>query len=226
MTRYLKTALLAAAALLASSCIHNDIPYPVVELRIAGVEGQGFSVSENNVTSRTVTLSLDEATDIRNVRIDAVGYDAVIHSIQLDKEEVLQQIRSSRELTGTFDMRSPIYTTLSLYQDYEWTIVAEQPIERAFTVAGQIGATVIDAQKRTATAYVAKGTNLGDITVTRLKLGPADITTYSPTAEELSASGFETMRFVDATYHGTTERWTLHVEHTDLKVAFLSLIHI
>ena len=97
MTRYLKTALLAAAALLAS-CIHNDIPYPVVELRIASVEGQGFSVSENNVTSRTVTLSLDEATDIRNVRIDAVGYDAVIHSIQLDKEEVLQQIRSSREL--------------------------------------------------------------------------------------------------------------------------------
>ena len=140
MTRYLKTALLAAAALLASSCIHNDIPYPVVELRIAGVEGQGFSVSENNVTSRVVTLSLDEATDIRNVRIDAVGYDAVIHSIQLDKEEVLQQIRSSRELTGTFDMRSPIYTTLSLYQDYEWTIRAAQTIERRFSVTGQIGA--------------------------------------------------------------------------------------
>ena len=58
MTRYLKTALLAAAALLAS-CIHNDIPYPVVELRIASVEGQGFSVSETNVTSRTGTLSLD-----------------------------------------------------------------------------------------------------------------------------------------------------------------------
>lgn len=139
MTRYLKTALLAAAALLAS-CIHNDIPYPVVELRIASVEGQGFSVSENNVTSRTVTLSLDEATDIRNVRIDAVGYDAVIHSIQLDKEEVLQQIRSSRELTGTFDLRSPIYTTLSLYQDYEWTIRATQTIERRFSVTGQIGA--------------------------------------------------------------------------------------
>ena len=136
MTRYLKTALLAAAALLASSCIHNDIPYPVVELRIAGVEGQGFSVSENNVTSRVVTLSLDEATDIRNVRIDAVGYDAVIHSIQLDKEEVLQQIRSSRELTGTFDLRSPIYTTLSLYQDYEWTIRAAQTIERRFSVTG------------------------------------------------------------------------------------------
>ena len=189
MTRYLKTALLAAAALLAS-CIHNDIPYPVVELRIASVEGQGFSVSENNVTSRTVTLSLDEATDIRNVRIDAVGYDAVIHSIQLDKEEVLQQIRSSRELTGTFDLRSPIYTTLSLYQDYEWTIRATQTIERRFSVTGQIGATEIEEKNRIARVLVPSDTDLAHIEVTELKLGPADITTYSPSLEELSGSSF------------------------------------
>ena len=219
MTRYLKTALLAAAALLASSCIHNDIPYPVVELRIAGIEGQGFSVSENNVTSRVVTLSLDEATDIRNVRIDAVGYDAVIHSIQLDKEEVLQQIRSSRELTGTFDMRSPIYTTLSLYQDYEWTIRAAQTIERRFSVTGQIGATEIEEKNRIARVYVPGGTDLEHIEVTELKLGPADITTYSPSLEELSGSSFESVRFVDVTCHGITERWLLYVEPTNVKVA-------
>ena len=224
MTRYLKTALLAAAALLAS-CIHNDIPYPVVELRIASVEGQGFSVSENNVTSRTVTLSLDEATDIRNVRIDAVGYDAVIHSIQLDKEEVLQQIRSSRELTGTFDLRSPIYTTLSLYQDYEWTIIAEQQINRTFTVAGQIGAPVIDAEKRSATAYVGKDIDRSKIDVTALRLEPevyengVNTTTYSPTLEQLSGSSFETVRVVDVSCHGRTEKWLLYVLPTDRSVA-------
>ena len=218
MTRYLKTALLAAAALLAS-CIHNDIPYPVVELRIASVEGQGFSVSENNVTSRTVTLSLDEATDIRNVRIDAVGYDAVIHRIQLDKEEVLQQIRSSRELTGTFDLRSPIYTTLSLYQDYEWTIRATQTIERRFSVTGQIGATEIEEKNRIARVLVPSDTDLAHIEVTELKLGPADITTYSPSLEELSGSSFESVRFVDVTCHGITERWLLYVEPTNVKVA-------
>ena len=218
MTRYLKTALLAAAALLAS-CIHNDIPYPVVELRIASVEGQGFSVSENNVTSRTVTLSLDEATDIRNVQIDAVGYDAVIHSIQLDKEEVLQQIRSSRELTGTFDLRSPIYTTLSLYQDYEWTIRATQTIERRFSVTGQIGATEIEEKNRIARVLVPSDTDLAHIEVTELKLGPADITTYSPSLEELSGSSFESVRFVDVTCHGITERWLLYVEPTNVKVA-------
>ena len=114
MTRYLKTAFAAAAALLAASCIRNDIPYPVIELRIANVEGPGFTVSENNAASRVVTLALDEATDIRNVKIDAVTYDAVIHSVELDKAEILKQVRSSRELTGTFNLLSPIYTTLSL----------------------------------------------------------------------------------------------------------------
>lgn len=219
MIRYLKILFAAAAALLAASCISNDIPYPVVELRIANVEGAGFSVSENNVTSRVITLSLDEATDIRNVKIDAVTYDAVIHSIQLDKAELLKQVRSSQELTGTFNLLSPIYTTLSLYQDYDWTIRATQTIERRFNVTGQIGATEIDPENRIVKVYVPDDTDLGHIEVSELKLGPADITDYSPTLEELSGTSFETVRFVDVTCHGITERWMLYVETTNVKVA-------
>lgn len=219
MTRYLKTAFAAAAALLAASCISNDIPYPVVELRIANVEGEGFSVSENNVTSRVVTLTLDEATDIRNVKIDAVTYDAVIHSIELNKAELLDQVRSSQELTGTFNLLSPIYTTLSLYQDYDWTIRAVQTIERRFSVTGQIGATEIDTENRIVRVYVPDDTDLGHIEIEELKLGPAEITTYSPTLEELSGSSFESVRFMDVTCHGVTERWMLYVETTNVKVA-------
>lgn len=219
MTRYLKTAFAAAAALLAASCISNDIPYPVVELRIANVEGEGFSVSENNVTSRVVTLTLDEATDIRNVKIDAVTYDAVVHSIELNKAELLNQVRSSQELTGTFNLLSPIYTTLSLYQDYDWTIRAVQTIERRFSVTGQIGATEIDTENRIVRVYVPDDTDLGHIEIEELKLGPAEITTYSPTLEELSGSSFESVRFVDVTCHGVTERWMLYVETTNVKVA-------
>ena len=219
MTRYLKTAFAAAAALLAASCISNDIPYPVVELRIANVEGEGFSVSENNVTSRVVTLTLDEATDIRNVKIDAVTYDAVVHSIELNKAELLDQVRSSQELTGTFNLLSPIYTTLSLYQDYDWTIRAVQTIERRFSVTGQTGATEIDTENRIVRVYVPDDTDLGHIEIEELKLGPAEITTYSPTLEELSGSSFESVRFVDVTCHGVTERWMLYVETTNVKVA-------
>ena len=219
MTRYLKTAFAAAAALLAASCISNDIPYPVVELRIANVEGEGFSVSENNVTSRVVTLTLDEATDIRNVKIDAVTYDAVVHSIELNKAELLDQVRSSQELTGTFNLLSPIYTTLSLYQDYDWTIRAVQTIERRFSVTGQIGATEIDTENRIVRVYVPDDTDLGHIEIEELKLGPAEITTYSPSLEELSGSSFESVRFVDVTCHGVTERCMLYVETTNVKVA-------
>ena len=74
--KYFRILFSAAALLLAASCIDNDVPYPVVELRIAGVEGSGFTVSGISIANRTVTLTLDEKTDIRKVGIDKVTFDA------------------------------------------------------------------------------------------------------------------------------------------------------
>ena len=217
LKRYL-TALLAAAALLAQSCIKNDIPYPEVEINITGVEGRGFTVASIDVTTRTVTLSLEEQTDMGAVEIDKVTLGVVSHSTSLTNEELLAQVRSSRELTGTFDLRTPLYVTLSLYQSFEWSIVAEQNIERRFSVAGQIGASQFDVPNRTVVANVPQGTDLSALQVNELKLGPADITTYSPTLEELSGTSFETVRFVDVTCFGQTERWILHVVPVDVTV--------
>ena len=66
-TRYLKTLLTAAAALLGSACIENDVPYPVVEISIADIEGEGFTVGATDPANRTITLALDEQTVIRAV---------------------------------------------------------------------------------------------------------------------------------------------------------------
>lgn len=217
--KYLRILFSAAALLLAASCIENDLPYPTIELSIRSIEGEGFTVTGISLVNRTVTLTLDEKTDIRKVTIDKAEFDvATSNPMMTDKEKFISQIRTSQPLSGEFDLQAPLYVTLSLYQDYEWTIVAEQPIARSFTVAGQIGSTLIDTQARTATAYVAEGTDLKAVTVTSLKLGPADITAYSPTAEELSATGFETVRLVDVTCHGRTERWMLHVQPTNVKI--------
>lgn len=215
---HIRTFLACTAALALSACIRNDVPYPVVELQITDVRGEGFTVGKVDLGNRQVTLQLDEQTDIRNVRIDDVTLDAKIHSVTLDKEQLLGKVQTSQPLTGTFDLRTPLYVTLSLYQDYDWTITAEQTIERRFAVEGQIGATTFDAENRIATATVGKETDLTALTVTELKLGPADITTYSPTLEELSGSNFETVRFVDVTCHGRTEQWTLDVQRTDQSV--------
>ncbi|MFR6634237.1 MAG: hypothetical protein ACLUQ6_03915 [Alistipes onderdonkii] len=181
----------AAALLLAASCIENDLPYPTIELSIRSIEGEGFTVTGISLVNRTVTLTLDEKTDIRKVTIDKAEFDvATSNPMMTDKEKFISQIRTSAAAErGVRPAGAALYVTLSLYQDYEWTIVAEQPIARSFTVAGQIGSTLIDTQARTATAYVAEGTDLKAVTVTSLKLGPADITAYSPTAEELFRHG-------------------------------------
>ena len=124
-----------------------------------------------------------ETTDIRNVHITSVT--------------LTEGGQSSVAFPGTFDLRTPLYTTLSLYQEYGWSITATQSIERYFLVKKQVGAAEIDLANRTATAYVSRSTDLKNVAVKELKLGPAEITTYTP--EIAGTTSFETVRLVDVT---------------------------
>ena len=184
-------------------CIHNDLPYPVVTINIEALEAEGLNgAAEINAAQQTVTLPLSETTDIRNVHITSVT--------------LTEGGQSSVAFPGTFDLRTPLYTTLSLYQDYGWSIAATQTIERYFNVKKQVGAAEIDPANRTATAYVSRSTDLQNVPVKELKLGPAEITTYSPRIE--GTTSFETVRLVDVTAHGRTEQWRLYVIPTDITV--------
>lgn len=203
MNRFLR--ILTAGLLLAlAGCIRNDIPYPVVELQITALEGQGFTASID-AAQRLVTLKLDEATDIRKVHIDRIA--------------ATEGASVSCEVPGVYDLRSPLYVTLSLYQEYVWTVQAEQTIDRQFRVAGQVGAEEIDAKNHIARAYVGANVDLEHVQVTELKLGPAEGTTYSPTLEEFADADFRSARMVDVTAYGRTEQWWLFVEKTDSKIA-------
>ncbi len=188
----------AGLVLLASACIENDIPYPVVELEILEVAGEGFTASIDR-PNREVTLTLDETTDISKVWIR--------------EARLTDEAWPSIPVTGTFDLRTPLRVTLSLYQDYEWTIRAEQRIERSFTVEEQIGETVFDVENKIATAHVGRGTDLSNIVVRSLKLGPRDITYMSPGASGLTS--FESVRLVTVKYHDFVEQWQLYVLPTD-----------
>lgn len=194
---------LVLGILFLSGCIKNDLPYPVVELKINSISAEGL-IGEPviNEAERTVTLQLQEQTDIQNVKINAVEYT--------------EQTTPSKDIVGTHDLRSPLYVTLSLYQDYEWQIKAKQNIERKFTVEGQIGATEWNVQNRSATAYVGFE-DRSNVTVTELKLAAADISTYEWT-EGSNPNDFSTVRYVYVTCHGRTERWDLYVKTTDVVV--------
>lgn len=203
MNLFKRIVLVLVGAVSCTACIDNAIPYPVEEIAILSYEGVGFSSTIDPVT-RTVTLHLDEQTNIT--------------AVEVTKAEITENGVSSISLTGTFNMLTPIEVTLSRYQDYVWTIKAEQTIERYFTVAGQIGQSVIDAESRTVTAYVAEGSDLTNITITSLKLGPKEVTTMTPAPEEIR--DFSSVRYIYLQYPalaGQMERWQLYVLETDVK---------
>lgn len=200
--RWIALSMIVAFSLQLSSCITNDIPYPVEELTISNIEGEGFVMQTPDYNNRTITLTLDETTDISNVKITTVDYSS-------DAE-------LSSSLIGTFDLRTPLSVVLSLYQDYEWTICAEQNIERYFKVSGQIGEEEIDAENLTAKVYVSQSTDLTNISIKELKLGPEDITTMSPSIEDITY--FESYRSVKVSYHSFEQTWRLYVESTDVVI--------
>ncbi len=182
------------------SCIKNDIPYPLIELEIKSVEGVGFTQKSIDYNTSTVTLELEETTDLRAVDITNVSYTS--------------DAKLTDPVIGTFDMRNPIYTTLYLYQRYDWTIQAEQTITREFKVSGQIGEESINTTQLTATVDVNKySTDVTDIEILSLKLNAANISVYSPTVEEFNteSSNFSTVRYTTVTTHGRAERWSLYI---------------
>lgn len=194
---------MAALAGLLSSCIENDIPYPIVPLYLTAMYGDGVTTVDCDTDSNILTLELAEKCNIREVLIDSVKYT---------ENAVLSQ-----ELVGALNMKYPLDVRLSYYQNYDWQIVATQPIERYFRVEGQIGAEVINEDDKTITAYVnTEKTDRGAIVIEALKLGPADITTMS--LDITDPIQFVTYKSVIIEYYDEVERWKLYVEHTDIKV--------
>ena len=164
------TILLLIATL--GACIKNDIPLPVIKPRIVSMEVSGASDIYIDSEKQDVEITLNEQTDICNVDIKQVVF----------ADELT---RSSWEITGQHDLSQKLSVTLSTYQDYVWTITTKQPISRYFTVAGQVGASVIDDVNHRAVVYVSENQDITDITITSLKLGAADISTYSPAIESI-----------------------------------------
>ena len=208
MTKFFRYFVALAVVVMGVGCIKNDIPYPVERLDILAIDVEGtMSEPQIDAQAKSVKLSLDERTDIRNVEIRSIT--------------TTDGARSSVKFPAKFDMRVPLYVELSKYQTFEWVISAEQNIERYFMVEGQIGESTIDSEQHIATALVPMDFDLTSVNVVGLKLGPKEITTYS--LDTSVSVNFESLRYVDVSYHGVTETWTLRVVPTDVEVEFKSV---
>ena len=121
MRRIYINGLMVGMMLLITSCIENDIDYPVVKLQFLDivVEGQSGNAIINTETN-TITLNLDETVNLKKVKVT--------------KLELTEGAKTDLAVNSVLDLTKPRKVTLSLYQNYEWTIVARQTIERRFVV--------------------------------------------------------------------------------------------
>lgn len=151
-----------AAIVMASiltGCLKNDIPYPRIQPNILSLkvehQSQGTQIDTIN---RVATVYLDEIADIYNVNV-------LECTISGNSSFVGDSI------CGTIDLSRQQYYILKMYQEYVWTLKAVQNIDRYFTVANQIGSSVIDVPGRRVVVTLPSTADISHVKVTSAKLG-------------------------------------------------------
>lgn len=193
------------AAAVATSCIKNDIPYPHIQPNIVAIEAEFQSrAAAIDSIERTVTLFLDEEADITCVKLK---------SLTLSPGATCPD---TAMIVNGLDLTQPQDLTFALYYDYVWTLSAQQNIERYFTVANQIGSSVIDVENRTVSATVPMELSLDAITVESVKLGGAT-SVMSPDLNGKTVD-FSAPVQVTVSEFGREQVWNIDVTQTDIAV--------
>lgn len=187
-------------------CIENDIPYPRIPQMILAISAEGESKPAYiDSLAFEVNIYLDETSDIQNVKFTEyrITPDATSTPDLLD---------------GNFNLSSPLFVTLSRFQDYNWEIIAHQNIERYFEVAGEVGESIIDPTSLRVIVRMPEGTDLSHLTLQKFKLGPEGITTISPEITPGPLDLSYPLR-LEVTAHNRTEIWTIYAEITETVVS-------
>lgn len=209
-TLFYKLGMLLLLAAVLCGCIKNDIPFARIPLSITAlkVEGQ-IGTTSFSEKDRTATVTLAETVNPKKVKIDSIGYtDKAV--VALSSGDVI-------------DLTNDVEVTLSLYQDYVWKIIRNQPIERRLTVSNQVGNAVFDEGKRLVTINITKSASLRDVELVDLKLGPTGAA-YNGSTEGLPAVSWNRYaNYAETTIHVTysdfiDEEWTVKVYNSDSDV--------
>ncbi len=185
-----------------SACIKNDIPYPRIPQKIIAIAAEGESKPAYiDSIAFEVDIYIEETTDIENVRFS--------------EYKVTPGAVSTPDLAeGKYDFTTPIYVTVSRWQDYDWKIIAHQDITRYFQVAGEVGESVVDVVAHRVIVNMPEGTDLSNLTLQRVKLGPEGITTMSPDLKP-GPLDLSYPKRVEVTAHGRTVIWTIYAQITE-----------
>ena len=178
---------MAVACLLQSCLIGNDMSYPRIRANITSFEVENQESVTIDGNSRTVTIELDEHADISAV---------TVVSSSMTEGAACEDF----PVAGTvLDLTYPKKFVLSIYQDYEWTVRANQTIERYVRCDNQVGEAYFNLKDKEVTLYVSDVQSLTDINITAMKLEPdgsniVSTTGYEPESDTPGAEYVEKTR--------------------------------
>ena len=214
---YSRSKILAALLLLLplSSCLRNDMDYPVVLAGITEFKVEKQKSVKIDASARTVVVDLEETADM-----DALNVESFVYT---------EGAAISRDIPDVMDLTTPFKVTFTYYRDYEWTISATQTIERYVTVDNQSGDAAFSTSNNKIILNVLNSQPLGSITFRSMKLGPKGSKIVSTTGYEKDENGSTVVvtkpigrfpvtldcimeRSFDVEYKGKTTKWTLKAE--------------
>lgn len=209
---YIALSLYAAAGLSACS-IENDMQLPKISADITTFEIYGQVSSKIDIRNYTVTVVLSEDQRPEDLNIKTVKFT---EGARCSDPELADGRR--------IDLASPYKVTLSIFRDYEWTITAEQPIERYVRCENQSGDAVIIPEERKINIRVKPAVNSAvdsrtALVITDMKLGLKGSAVTSTTDNEgntqeikgfpVTLNCFYERRFTVRETDGSLTEWTM-----------------
>lgn len=195
-------AVVALVCLIATGCIKNNIPYPRIQPNIVElVVEDAAQATQIDSATRTATIYLNEYADIYNVNVTSCRLSEGARWADSDSIGPVMDFSRSRVFM------------IELYQTYDWVVQAEQTITRNFTVANQIGSSVIDVPARRVVVTLPETLPLDAVKVTSCKLA-SPLASYNPTLDEGTTIDLSRPFEVEVTDHGRSEIWTIYAEQT------------
>lgn len=213
MVRSAGALLLGAVAF--TGCLKNDIPYKKIYGNFTAFEVRGQTQpAAIDTVNRTVTVFLSDTVNPRKVYVTDVALT------RRDTAVLTTRIDPLVEAGSMLDLSSPLTFTISTFQDYVWTVRADQGITRSFQVENQIGPEQIDLTNRSILVYVPKTVPLDQIRVLSAQFGPSDAVV---TPDPLTVTDFRREQKFTVTYWGdVTEVWSVHILQTSQVVTTLT----
>ena len=224
MRKMFRNIILGLIAIVAVSCIENDLSYPDVTVTFTSFEVEGQKSVAIDDASRTIDIVMGESADMSRVKV--LGYSLT------NDGEVVGGMPEFLDLTDT------VRLTVRVYEDDVWTIKASQPVERYIRCDNQIGDAEIDADEKVAYVYVKEGQPLSSVIFNSMKLEPegsvvertmgfvpqdggsVPLTEICDFPMELNCI---IMRYFYVLYEGEEIRWSVKVLHKQIETGISSV---